>query len=558
MRGSAIAGAPIGASAWGKLRRSLPAGLKGVLRRQAETLFPNRETREYGTWTAERVKHRAFAYREAVEPGLFSILTPVWNGSPPAYLKKLAQAIIEQNQDGACEWVILDNGCSRRALKSYLEELGAHAWVKLIRSETNCGIIAGLRRCLEAASGRYVLPVDADDLLYPDALRVVSWWVKGRGYPPLLYTDEDKIIGQRRYQPYMKPDWDPVLLLNSAYIAHLNVIDREKAIELGAYTDPNTEGSPDWDIFVRFLIAGHEASHIPEVLYSWRVHARSTADDAETKPYVRASQQAVLRRFLDSRADQANLKVEHSPLLGGMAHFHISRQRNGPVPISSVVLGSDINPRSHARAILDVAERGGLVQLAGEDVRIDGSEWQQEAQMLFELHPELVMIGGRIRNSKGVVLEAGRYFGFGGVCGCPYRGRSFSDPGYFGQMWKQRSVSAVATQFAVVRASFLADCLTEAPEPASLAFLGAWAGALAMRTGKRVAYSPFLSGVSETDWEMLAEAAEVALFARINRDLIPDRRFYSRNLSLQKAFALGSAEVRREDVTVAQGSSGGS
>lgn len=547
-------------SGWARLRRSLPAGLKGVLRRQAETLFPNREAREYGAWMSERLKYRAMAYDEPLEPGLLSILTPVWDGSPVRYFKTLAEAVVGQNHSGACEWVLLDNGCSNRALTSYLDELSGYRWVRLLRLETNSGISAGLRYCLERAGGRYVLPVDADDLLYCDALRVVTSWVRRAGYPPLLYTDEDKIVGRRFYQPYMKSDWDPVLLLNSAYIAHLNIIDRKLAIELGAYTDRSTEGSPDWDVFVRFLIAGYEARHIPEVLYSWRVHAHSTADDAETKPYVHASQQAVLQRFVDSRPDAGRFKVEYSPFLGGMAHFHISRERDGPIPIDAVVLGSALDPRRSARTILQAAdaasERGGFVQLIGEDVRVDDADWPHEALTLSELHPEVVMIGGRIRNRAGVILDAGRYFGFGGACGCPHRGRSFSDPGYFGQIWKQRSVSAVTTQFAVMRGSFLAELLRQAPESASLAFLGAWAGALALRTGKRVVYSPFLSGVSETDWEALADPSEQTLFTRMNQDIIPDRRFYSRNLSLEKAFALASAEVGRGNLVARKGSAG--
>jgi hypothetical protein len=99
------------------------------------------------------------------------------------------------------------------------------------------------------------------------------------------------------------------------------------------------------------------------------------------------------------------------------------------------------------------------------------------------------------------------------------------------------------TQFAVMRASFLNDLLAQVPESASLSFLGAWAGALALRTGKRVVYSPFLSGVSDLDWETLIDPAERSLFERENQDIIPDRRFYSQNLSLEKAFAFGNPEI---------------
>ncbi|MGI9072097.1 MAG: glycosyltransferase [Bryobacteraceae bacterium] len=531
------------------------------MRRQSEILFPNREAREYRVWTAERVRERRSIYAEALEPGLLSVLTPVWNGSPVRYLNKLAESVASQNWAGACEWVILDNGCTKTSLVSYLADLRAHSWVKLRRVETNVGITGGLRKCLEHATGRYVLPVDADDYLYPDAFQVVTSFIHSAGYPALLFTDEDKVIGKGFFQPYFKPDWDPVLFLNSAYIAHLGVIDRDKALALGAYSDRGTEGSPDWDLFIRFMIAGYTPVHIPEVLYSWRVHAHSTADDAASKPYVHSSQKAALQRFLDAQPNPAKFSIEYSPLLGGAAHWHFSRQHSDPRALVSAVLTdgsvSDGNEakggypeirRFFVRAdakfdclaplAREVAEEDGFVRLLGEDVEVDNADWPWEALTLFELHPDTVMIGGRIQNRKDMITEAGRYFGFAGACGCPDRGRSVLDPGYFGQVWKQRSVSAVSTQFAVIKATFLLELLTVLPRQASLPFLGAWAGAHAMRSGKRVVYSPFLGGVSDLDWESLVTSSERNVFSEMNKDLIPDRRFYSRHLSLEKPFAL--------------------
>jgi len=543
----AIPEPPVLSSGWRRLGRKLPASLKGALRRRADNLLPNRETREYRAWIAERLKHRALVYNEPLEPGLLSLLTPVWDGSPLLYLKRLASALIAQNQSGACEWVLLDNGCTDTRLLSFLDGLRSHRWIELYRLDTNIGITRGLRYCLEYAHGRYVMPVDADDLLYPDTLRIVTSYIRQFNYPPLLYSDEDKIIGTKVYQPYMKPDWDPVLLLNSAYIAHLGILDRQKALDLGAYSDVNTEGSPDWDVFVRFLVAGYTAAHIPEVLYSWRVHAHSTADDAATKPYVHASQRAVLQRFLDARSCNGKFDIEYNPLLGGMAHWHFSREYNRSSSFTQAILRGDEKPTQALTELAkSAAQRDGFVHLLGDDVQIDDPSWPDEVLSIFELHPEVVMIGGRIRDRMGVITEAGRHFGFAGPCGCPNRGRPVTDPGYFGQMWKQRSVSAVSAQFAVVRASFLYELLQQIPASASLAFLGAWAGALALRTGKRVVYSPFLSGVSDRDWDTLVDRAEQALFARTNPDIIPDWRFYSRNLSLEKPFAFGNPEISRD------------
>ncbi|MFL6351521.1 MAG: glycosyltransferase [Bryobacteraceae bacterium] len=550
---------------WQRLRRGTLGFVKGFLRRQSEILFPNREAREYRAWMAEHLKERQSICTEALEPGLLCILTAVWDGSPVGYLEKLAESVTAQNRSGACKWVVLDNGCTKASLVSYLAHLRTHSWVTVCRVETNIGIIGGLRYCLEHATARYILPVDADDYLYPDALEVITSFLRSAGYPALLYTDEDKVIGTRFFQPYFKPDWDPVLFLNSAYIAHLGVINREKALELGAYSDNRAEGSPDWDLFIRFMIAGYLPVHIPEVLYSWRVHARSTADDAASKPYVHSSQRAALQRFLDAQPNPANFSIRYSPLLGGAAHWHFSRQHSDPRALVCAVLTSDSRPNgseakgdypeirrvfvqvdakvgSLASLAKEVVEEDGLVHLIDEHVQMDSDirngDWAWEALTLFELHPDTVMIGGRIWNGKGMITEAGRYFGFEGVCGCPDRGRSVLDPGYFGQVWKQRSVSAVSTQFTVIKSTFMLELLAVLPPDASLPFLGAWAGAHAIRSGKRIVYSPFLSGVSDLDWDAFVPSSERNLFLEKNKDLIPDRRFYSRHLSLEKPFAL--------------------
>jgi hypothetical protein len=542
-----------------KALRSRVAGpVKGILRRTRDEWLPSPDIREYNAWKSAQLVQCATRYIHDPRPGLLSILSAVWDGSPIAHLRKLARSIASQNVSGICEWIVVDNGVSRPALLAYLTKLRNVPWIKIVRHEENVGIIRGLRSALEHATSRYVLPVDADDLLSPDALRIIASSIYAHDFPVLLYTDEDKVLGARFLQPYFKPDWDPVLLVNSAYIAHLGVIDREKALALGAYLDPATEGSPDWDLFLRFHAAGHAAIHIPEIVYSWRVHATSTADDAATKNYIHSSQQAVLERFLQSRPDGTEFEVELSPLFGRAAHWRIRKRQVDAAPFATVLLlarsgshstndvadttrllafGVNENPRALLPVARELAAQKKWIALIGEDVVIDDDLWPNEVEALFQLHPTAAMVGGRIRNSTGTVTDAGRIFGFGGVAGCPFRGLSWNEPGYFAQLWKQHSVSAVSSQFSAVRASFLIELIDGLPSGASLAFLGAWAGALAFRNHQHIVFTPFLSGVSDLDWETLVDPDELQLFSQLNSSLIPDYRFYSPHLSLSKAFA---------------------
>jgi hypothetical protein len=535
-------------SLYDRLKHAVALRVKGVLRRNAEFLFPSAEARTYREWISKRVELRSAHYVALPEPGLLSILTPVWDGSPVRYLRELADSIAKQDPGHGTEWVLLDNGCIRTAVVGCLQELSRFPGVRLIRLDANGGITRGLRFCLENASGRYILPVDADDVLYPDALRIVTTAITDARFPPLLYTDEDKVLGRRVYQPYFKPGWDPVLLLNSAYIAHLGVVDRRLALELGAYTDPNAEGSPDWDLFVRFLAAGHAAVHIPEVVYSWRVHARSTADDAASKSYIAASQRSVLERA--KRAYQAGDKftVEPSPLFAGGAHFRLARKPEGAVPHLRIKADPRDHPASLRGAAQSLEHENGFLAIVAAGLEIDPEPWQFEALGLFELHADAVMLGGRIRSRAGQILDAGQVFGLGGSCASPYRGRAMEDPGYFGALWKQRSVSAVSAQFCAIRARFFLGLLDELPPQATLAFLGAWVGAAALRQNQRVIYTPFLSGISDVPWNDLVSPEERELWLAQNGDLVPDARFYPKQFSLERPFALvePACQLRRE------------
>jgi hypothetical protein len=175
----------------------------------------------------------------------------------------------------------------------------------------------------------------------------------------------------------------------------------------------------------------------------------------------------------------------------------------------------------------------GLVCLVSEDLEIDRDDWLWDAVSLFEKHPDTVMVGGRIRNTRGETVSAGLVLGFEDGAGCPDTGRQAIDPGYFAQMIKQRSVSAVSSQFAVIRSSFLRDL----PADASIPFLGAWAGAAALRLGKRIVYSPFLSAVSNVNWNALVTDQERNAFRTAHRDILPDSRYYSRYLGLSRESA---------------------
>src|SRR4029079_759584 len=158
------------------------------------------------------VARRAADYRAAPEGGLFSIVSTVYD-KPAPYLRALADSLAAQTWRDY-EWILLDNGSRSASTHAVLAAIAVDPRVTLLRVERKLGIVGGMRPVLERATGRYLLPVDSDDALTPDALAVLAAVLQREGYPPLAYSDEDKLRDGRHVDPFQKPDWDPVLFRN--------------------------------------------------------------------------------------------------------------------------------------------------------------------------------------------------------------------------------------------------------------------------------------------------------------------------------------------------------
>lgn len=486
---------------------------------------------------SERLLMRSREYRQGSTENLISLITTVYD-TPASYLFDLAQTVFGQDTGLLFEWLILDNGSTKADTLSALANIRRHPAVRHERVEANLGIVGGMRWCLENAQNRYVLPLDSDDLLFPDCLRTITAFLEQTDFPPLVYTDEDKTDGSDNIEPYLKPDWDPVLFVHSCYIAHLTAIDRMRALELGCYSDPEAEGCHDWDSFMRFAAAGIVPQHIPDVLYSWRLHAASTSGNHGAKPYIGASHRFVLERFLASRGMLASHDVGLAPLFPGTADYRfVPRSPAGEHDLPEIRLAPRITADDLKRLCRALPDDAPLIHLLDPGCFDITETVAAEAETLFQAFPNTVMVGGRLHDGRAIV-EAGYVFGYHGPIGCPDVGRPLSDPGYFTQGWKPRSVAAVSARLAIVRREFLAAFAREMTCDLDPATLGLWLGFFARSRGERVVYTPYVGAKVDMPPPTLSMDAASALTERFGR-AAHDRVGYARYLDLT-----GSAPFR--------------
>ena len=99
---------------------------------------------------------------------LVSIITANYNKDQ--YLPDMLQSIERQIYTNI-EHIIVDDGSTDNS-QSLLYEYGEkNSYTNIILNQDNCGCVAKLRnQVVRVSSGKYILNIDSDDILYSDAI----------------------------------------------------------------------------------------------------------------------------------------------------------------------------------------------------------------------------------------------------------------------------------------------------------------------------------------------------------------------------------------------------
>jgi glycosyl transferase family 2 len=493
----------------------------------------------YSNWIADRLWQRCGLYRHAnarSRPAI-DILTLVFD-TDPDILRETARSVFAQEYD-SYRWIVWNNGSQRRKTLAVLDELARDPRVVLRHSADNLGIVRGHAAGLRCCQGEYVGLLDHDDRLYPDALRIAGSFIQHYDEPALLYSDEDKLdVGGQPFCPFFKPAWSPALLQSTGYTCHFTLFRRRTGLQLGAFEDPGVEGAQDWDLALRFFDAGYAGVHVPEVLYSWRVHPASTAGrGTDAKPYALAGQRRCLEQSLVRRGLAGRFRVVSNPLYPFIdGHWHFERVVTDLPPL---VCAASADASSFS------ADNDALIAVVPDGLEMLSDDWLRQAVAQFELDSDVAIVGGRVLNSDGRVMSGSPVLGMGGVVGTALAGCAAGEIGYFGLSLSPRNVAALHGGPWVARQAAVADALAGEPRFPRLVEL-----CLRLHeSGRRIVWTPHITAQARNGvaFDPAVGDDSAAADAMRHRPLIADDPFYGRYLSLEsrRAYQLCRAEDRQ-------------
>jgi GT2 family glycosyltransferase len=211
---------------------------------------------------------------------VFSIVVPAYNAA--ATIGSAVGSALAQTRS-ELEVIVVDDG-STDATADRVAQIGDPR-VRLI-SQPNRGLPAARNAGIASARGRFVSLLDSDDLLLPRYLECCQQALERAPGTGFAYTDAyvfDPVAGRVRRRtamaranpPVPPPSRPPDFLIdllqrNFVYVAV--TIRADVLAEVGGFDERRTSAE-DYELWLRILIAGYGAAHVPEPQAMYRKHS---------------------------------------------------------------------------------------------------------------------------------------------------------------------------------------------------------------------------------------------------------------------------------------------
>ncbi len=517
---------------------------------------------EFCKRTAQVLTHRAAPqgdyerYRLAVMPStedlarqrqekmewcpLISIVVPLYR-TPLRYLSQLIASVRDQTYTN-WELCLSDGSGEDSTLEDFLRKLEKKdRRIKVVWNHKQLRISQNTNAALRAATGEYVAFADHDDMLTPDALYECVKALRESPGTELAYSDEDKVSmnGRRYFEPHFKPDYDPDLLRSMNYFCHLVVVKKTLLERVGPL-DEAFDGAQDYDFVLRCVEHTDRIAHIPKVLYHWRAHGKSTAEDPESKRYAFEAG----RRAVQAHYDRMGIPAKVS--MGRYPGLYRTRYAWKEQPLVSILIPNKDHVQDLDKCIRSIEEQSSYRNyeyvilennselpetfeyyrnLEAENKKARVARWEggfhfaainnfgaglakgeyllllnNDTEMIgpdcirellgYCMREDVGVVGARLYYGDDTIQHAGVVLGFGGIAGHAFLGFGRGENGYFSRIICAQDYSAVTAACMMTKASVYRQ-VGGMTEDLAVAFNDIDYCMKVRKAGKLVVYNPY-------------------------------------------------------------------
>jgi len=249
-----------------------------------------------------------FVDRPLFDDPLVSVIVPHYNQS--AFVRECVDSVRAQTYP-SIELVLVDDASTEQDAARTLDDLEASG-ATVVRLSRNGGPSRARNAGIKRSSGRYVLPVDADNVLVPDAIeKLVAQLAQAPEDVGFIYPNLQFFGNRDDY--FEAPAYDRYRLLSTNFCDTCSLIDR-RVFDAGEYYPEDVFlGHEDWEFALRLGMRGirGEPARGRTVLYRKWGFNRADAVDHGSEPF----RETIAKTPEYESLDIAALKAEDSPAL---------------------------------------------------------------------------------------------------------------------------------------------------------------------------------------------------------------------------------------------------
>lgn len=196
---------------------------------------------------------------------IVSVVIPCHNSAP--FLRDTVESVVGQTLREK-EIVFVDDG-SVDNTRSVIEQLMAgHGDCPMtMLSQVNAGVASARNRGISMARGRYILPVDADDLIAPTMLETCARILDEQPQTALVFTDRQDFGAMQGIVPAGRFELGRLKYFNQ--IPYCSMYRRELWKAISGYR-VNVSGFDDWDFWLAAAARGFCGHHVPQAMLQHR------------------------------------------------------------------------------------------------------------------------------------------------------------------------------------------------------------------------------------------------------------------------------------------------
>lgn len=191
------------------------------------------------------------------------------------FLSEAIESALAQDYS-SCEVLVIDDQSTDDSLEI------ASRYPVTVLAQRNGGPCLARNNALTLAQGEFVLFLDADDRLVPNAISHLM---------TAMETAQDNVAyayGQMKYfglrdDLFLSQPFDTAALFRSNYICATTLLRRDILLKVGGYDNGFRSLREDWELYVRLLKNGYEGIFVPQIILECRKHKEHVRRTLGTK-----------------------------------------------------------------------------------------------------------------------------------------------------------------------------------------------------------------------------------------------------------------------------------